>query len=101
MTTEKVNQLEIDVAVIKTDMGTLKQDTKSVKSLLKWFIVLTSGLIILVVGILINSAGEKKLMQKTLMHNSMVIGDLASQGVDAGWYKPDKEVYRNGKEEKN
>jgi len=97
MTDKKVNQLEIDVAVIKNDMGTLKQDTKSVKALLRWFIGLSLSLMILVIGVLISSAGEKKLMQKTLIHNSDVIGDIAAQGIEAGWYKPNKETYRNGK----
>jgi len=96
--------LEIDVAVIKTNIESLKDDTKSVKNLLKWFIVLSLTILALVSANIWSSSGSRKVqelhnknMQEILIHNSTVIGDMAKQGIEHGWYKPSKEAYRNAK----
>jgi hypothetical protein len=102
MTKTQITQLEIDVAVMKNDIDFLKDNTKSIKNLLKWFIVLSLGILSIVAVNLWSSAGERKVqklinkdIKEVIRHNSEIIGDLAQQGIEKGWYNPSKETYRN------
>jgi hypothetical protein len=101
MTKAQINDLETKVAVIQNDVNTLKEDTKSVKGLLKWFIVLSVTIIGLVVANLITGYGDKKTMQVILNHNSLIIEDMAVQGIQNGWYKPKTIIYRGNEETKS
>ena len=100
MTKEKVEQLEIDVATIKTEVLNLKEQTESVKSLLKWFIGIGFSILALVIIQLISSSGDRKVMKSSIEHNNAIIRDMASQGIEKGWYKPTELVFRETKKDK-
>ena len=102
MTKTQVHALEIKVAVIQNDIVTLKDDTKSVKGLLRWFLLLTVAILGLVGFNTWDSSGDRKVqnvlnmtIEEALKHNSEVIGDMAAQGIEKGWYKPTSDTYRS------
>ena len=100
MTKEKIHQLETDVAVIKNNMHTLKQDANSVKSLLRWFIVISASILVSIAVNIWSVAGHRRVqsiltenIRTTSNHNSKVINDIVTQGIENGCYKPSKNMY--------
>lgn len=80
----------------KAEVDTLKKEVSSLKSLLKWFIVLSISVLGVVVQNSWANAGFRKVIQQQTItmkeaidHNSKIIEDMATQGIEKGWYKPE------------
>jgi hypothetical protein len=88
MTKTQISNLEIKVDYLQTEV-------KDTKILLKWFIALGVVIMIGISQIAISNIGFKKVlleknasMKYLVDQNSMVIGDMARQAIEKGWYKP-------------
>lgn len=88
------------VTKLETEVGLLKIDVKETKKLLKWFMALAVVILGIVAQIAISNAGFKRVMiekdtnmRLLIDQNSLIISDIAVQGIAKGWYKP-KYIFR-------